>query len=307
MDKRAALKYTITKAVFSSLRLKKIVSIMAIFQKRAYIYWKACDAGEERPTPARQSDEVKMSAEKVFRRDFTLIELLVVIAIIAILAAMLLPALKSARNRASASNCLNNMKQLNHGFVNYADRYGGYYLPYKFWDGSGNHLWYNTLAYYGLDCKQKPRDGYLDYEKFPKTYTCPGAAAPGYGWTDTNTTEFLSYGLNYRLFQVTGIPTGPNYTAMYFLRAKPDRIRQTSRAVMLVDLEARPLNGVDGFICYPPGTRSMNGGANTSVWGVADWHNGGTNVLWLDGHADFRKESELYGMGNDVFRRVDTE
>lgn len=51
---------------------------------------------------------------------FTLIELLVVIAIIAILAALLLPALAQASQRAKATYCLNNMKQLQIGSLLYS-------------------------------------------------------------------------------------------------------------------------------------------------------------------------------------------
>src|SRR5512145_1364232 len=54
-------------------------------------------------------------------KGFTLIELLVVIAIIAILMAVLMPALKRAREQGQRAVCLGNLRQLQVAWILYAD------------------------------------------------------------------------------------------------------------------------------------------------------------------------------------------
>lgn len=94
------------------------------------------------------------------RKAFTLVELLVVIAIIGILIALLLPAVQAAREAARRSQCLNNLKQISLGCLNYESTYTK--LP-----RSGEHFVSSNGTTYKTQCYQSPLTMILPYIEQP--------------------------------------------------------------------------------------------------------------------------------------------
>ena len=87
---------------------------------------------EARTTPRISTSDFRLP-NTATRLRLTLIELLVVIAIIGILAAMLLPALRSAREKAKQALCTNNLRQVSIAHISYTSDNEGRVSPHWDW------------------------------------------------------------------------------------------------------------------------------------------------------------------------------
>ena len=135
-------------------------------------------------------------------KSFTLIELLVVVAIIAVLVAILLPALKQAREMGRRSLCMNNLRQLYFGGLTYSTDYHDR-LP-------ANTAYWSVHQTYYIYYTQPENHGVLfvlGYINHPKVYYCPDLEGtqwaydtpdnPWLWWCRSSYMYYIAYGKYY--------------------------------------------------------------------------------------------------------------
>ncbi len=222
------------------------------------------------------------------RKGFTLIELLVVIAIIAILAAILFPVFAQAREKARATSCLSNLKQLGLGLIQYNQD--------------------NDEAF---PRSQANTEGWAEpifpYVKTAAVYKCPDDPSPQ-GGVGANGFIYdpISYAVN---FNVTGgLPEtlahqgAPASTVMlfevqgYYWNPQNPNVTQ----------DLSPAGSMDPYFYggYPSGgnnnqhmyaTGSSPGKVLNGTLASGPVHTGGANYLACDGHAKFLQPSRVSG------------
>ena len=213
-------------------------------------------------------------------KKFTLIELLVVIAIIAILAAMLLPALSAARERAKASNCSSNVRQITQAMLAYAMDNDECIQPYWYTGKSvfetNKVFWMETLEpYLGSSAKEIKNTGTGAVGN--NVFYCPSCVK-------SNNSSYVSYGHN-GSFSGSG-PAEDNAAnkVRYTLKA----VKNPSNTFLLLDIgddsSPFPKGAMAGKVqVLPYGQRLTRGHQNECV---AYPHSNGMNVGMVDGHVE---------------------
>lgn len=222
--------------------------------------------------------------KKSGRSKFTLIELLIVIAIIAILSGVLLPALNAAREKARAISCVNNLKTIGVGIMQYTMENDSYLPPVLFNMENPQITWsFGILGPNTETYPNSPQNHWNPWEKVKgryfgiATFKCPSMTG---AYPLDGTDSWWRYESHYGMNEMMGSSQNSHLTSN-----KLDRVKNASAKLYIADSWSRESDGSSlnvqekGFYRWS----ASIGTGNVQYGNVAARHAKKCNTLKLDG------------------------
>ena len=212
------------------------------------------------------------------RKGFTLIELLVVIAIIAILAAILFPVFAKVREKARATSCSSNERQIGLAILQYVQ--------------DNDETFPNGTTYTGPVANNTGQGwaGQVQaYIKAKNLLKCPDESG-----SPTGTQVVVSYAMNNNIAAKSdALPTAPTSTIMAFEvnGGVADVTDGSSPAGNGINTGTSPTNTDNGYTTLAIGPFFGPAGVITPT--VAARHTDGSNFLATDGHVKWLRGTKV--------------
>ncbi len=198
-----------------------------------------------------------------------------VIAIIALLAAMLLPALKQAREKGRQAVCLSNEQQIGRACVMYMDDYGGY-----IYNGNG----VPGVNIFGWSVYLQPYLPVHDVNTNP-TWMCPSSHPPNDTWAVSG--------------YPVGVPGDLRYAYGYAFNCELSYVFGSSPSLSQVNSPANKALLLEGAGPALFATWVEN---ENDPWGRNPmyWHSAGMDLLFFDAHVQWLPRAVVKGDQNNL-------